>query len=371
MPPETINQPLVYNAVSLVDGTPKWTRETWTGAAPNFVARVRVAGLCRSDLKEAFGRRDVRRDFGHEMVLEVLSEEAGGGLRSGQRVVFDPHVALQRSTGFAPMFYARADAGTLRRAFVPVPTGMEDNIAVLAEPLACAVHSAERALAYFRTATQGQAPRNVAFTAAGLSSVLQACVLRQSGLSCDIYNRSPARPAYLRDHTPLERHGINVPREASEENFDIVVVSDAFSDEASIGRALRMVRPGGLVLLFGGTKSGETSALLSLPKDALRRSEGFVQVNVGGKPVTVGGTHGALRADFSRALALLSTPSWQPLFVALVERSIPVQELPELLQRLQAGQENNFLKTLVKTTIHENTGLTVSALRQNDKDTFR
>lgn len=360
MLPETVDRPLIYDAVSLASGKPAWMQETWRGEAPNFAARVRLAGLCRSDLKEAFERRDVRSDFGHEIVLEVHSTPAGAGLAPGQRVIFDPHVQLRRSTGFAPVLFAQGSPDTLKRAFVPVPQGMPDSVAVFTEPLACAVHAAEQALAHFRTASNGQPPRNVAFTAAGLASVLQAIVLRQSGLECDIYNRTPARPTYLRENTSLNRHGINFPPEAPKDSYDIVVVSDAFSDEASIQRALRVVRPKGLLLLFGGTKTGESSPLLSLPKDALRRSEGVALVTVRGKPLAIGGTHGALRCDFDRAQALLAAPASQPLFASLVGRSVPVRDLPGLMHRMHLGQEVNFLKTLVETTPGDGSGAATS-----------
>jgi threonine dehydrogenase-like Zn-dependent dehydrogenase len=368
MLPETVDRPLVYDAVSLASGKPVWMQETWGGVAPNFTARVRLAGLCRSDLKEAFGRRDVRSDFGHEMVLEIQSAPVGTSLAPGQRVIFDPHVRLRRSTGFAPVLYAQGDPETLKSAFVSIPEGMLDCVAVFTEPLACAVHAAEQALAHFRTASNGQAPRNVAFTAAGLSSVLQAIVLRQSGVECDLYNRTPARLAYLRGNTPLNRCGINFPLETPKDSYDIVVVSDALSDEASIQRALRLVRPRGLILLFGGTKTGESSLLLSLPKDALRRSEGFALVTVKDKPIAIGGTHGALRCDFDHAQTLLGTPASQLLFASLVDRSVSVQDLPELLHQLQLGRAVNFLKTLVETTPGDGSRSAVSDLRGKNKD---
>ena len=366
-----IGQQLIYDAVSQVNGEPTWTQMQWVGELPNFVAMVRIAGLCRSDLKEAFGQREVRTDFGHEIVLEVVAEEAGAGLSIGQRVIFDPHVALRRSTGFAPIFYAHGDAATLKRAFLSVPQGMPDSVAIFAEPLACAVHSGQKALAHYSTTTGGRPPRNVALTSAGFASVLQACVFRQSGLDCDIHNRTPARPAYIRARTQLDLHGINFPLEVPEDSYDIVVVSDAFSDEASIKRALYMVRPGGLILLFGGTKVGETSPLLGVRKDALRRSEGLLQVCVEGKAISVGGTHGALRPDFDRALSLLDAPGLRPLFASLVDRTVSVTDLPGLMHRLHSGQEHNFLKTLVETKSIENSGLAAAALPGGNKDLYR
>ncbi|WP_372424345.1 hypothetical protein [Salinarimonas chemoclinalis] len=346
---ETETTPTAFRVVEPNGGRPSWTWTTWRGPAPNLTARVRIAGLCRSDLKEAFGNRDVRRDFGHELVAEIVGVPLESGLAPGQRVVLDPHVEIRRSTGFARVMHAYAEPATLARAFLPVSDEMPDRIAVFAEPLACAVHSVRQALGHYRETGNETPPRRVAFTAAGLASLLQAFVLARSGIACEIFNRSPERLAVLRSRAALARTGISLREAEPESAYDIVVVSGAFSDEVSIERAWRMVRPDGVLLLFGGTKSGEYSAVLGLPTDALRRNQARAAIARGGKRAVVAGTHGARREDFTEALRLLALPDAGSFFTALVDRIVRVEELPALLLGLHHGEIASWSKTLVET----------------------
>lgn len=144
--------------------------------------RPRLAGICGSDLATISGRSSfyfsplVSMPFvpGHEVVGDLL--EDAGDLPAGTRVVLEPVIACA-ARGLDPCANCRAgDTGRCDRVtaghvkpglqigyceqtgggwsrgfvahrsqLVPVPDAMPDEVAVLLEPLSCAVHAALRA----------------------------------------------------------------------------------------------------------------------------------------------------------------------------------------------------------------------------------
>ena len=163
-------------------GEPRPAGQDWVRLRPL------LAGICGSDLALLTGRASpylsslVSMPFvpGHEIVGELIDEIPAGdgrdGLPSGTRVVLDPvlscrargvtpcvwcetghgnrcdHVTVGRiSAGLQTGFCADTGGGWAEQLVAhrdqlhPVPADVPDDRAVLAEPLACAVHSVRRA----------------------------------------------------------------------------------------------------------------------------------------------------------------------------------------------------------------------------------
>jgi cyclitol reductase len=342
--------PHLCSGVSLNDGKVVNGPLRWHGSPPNFAAAVNLAGLCRSDLKEATGGRAVRSDFAHELVLTVLETPSDTCFRPGDRVVFDPHVPLIRAGGFSKMFFARASANTLSRAFYRIPDAVRDEMAVLCEPMACAMHAARTLQRHYLTTSNG-ALKNVriGFTAAGLAAVLQAKILRIRGAHVQLFNRSAARLEGLRRQCVAEAVGASILDDAPSDAFDAVVAAGAYSDGNSMREAIRIVRPKGVVLLFGGTHPGECLSGTKLNIDDVRRGEKLEYMTIDGKSIYIAGTYGALSSDFEEAIALLGQPESELCLESILGDRVNLAELPTYIHDLNRGIRRTFGKSVIVT----------------------
>src|SRR5579871_2638389 len=131
---------VTYSRVELTGTGPVLKACSWENSADRLLLRVLTAGICRSDLKEIQRRRTLRSDFGHEVVAQVERAPALLPLRTGDRVVLDPHIAISRSSGFGEMMEAHGSSGELTAAFVKVPEDVPIRRLVMTEPLACISH---------------------------------------------------------------------------------------------------------------------------------------------------------------------------------------------------------------------------------------
>ena len=128
----------------------------------------------------------------------------------------------------------------------PVPGRLDPRVAAMVEPLACCLHGVERA-----EVREGE---TVAILGAGpIGLMLAACTADAGGLPILVGGR-PERRALAPQFGAVAGHG---------EGADVVIeaagTADAWRD------AVRLVRPGGTVVLFGGLPRGE-----EVPVDAYR-----------------------------------------------------------------------------------------------------
>lgn len=268
------------------------------GVAPWVVVLPRTVGLCSSDLKEVRRRRDVRSDFGHELVGEVHSSTVDA-LPPGLRVGLDPHVPVRRDTAFGDAMLLSAPEEALRAALPVIPEGTPDDRAVFTEPLACATHCAGNV----------RPGADVAVVGAGTAGVLLTVLLRLAGCRVTLVNRSRgrlealSRTALLHD-VPMESYdGIG------QGDHDTVVVTTAMLDDVTFETAWRLLPPAdGRLVLFGGIPAQWRMPGTGILLDAVRRGEQSRRVSRDGRDATVVGTHGATSADFASAAAVLARP---------------------------------------------------------------
>jgi len=349
-PPPAAAPPHLCSGVYLNDGKVVNEPLRWHGPPPNFAAAVNLAGLCRSDLKEAVGGRAVRSDFGHELVLTVLEAPSDTRFRAGDRVVFDPHVPLVRVGGFSSMFFARASSETLSSAFYAIPDRVRDEMAILCEPMACAMHAARTLQRHYLTASrQALNDIRIGFTAAGLAAVLQAKILRIWGAHVQLFNRSAARLEGLRQQRVAEAVDAAVLDDAPSDAFNVVVASGAYSDRDSLRDAIRIVRPEGVVLLFGGTHPGECLSGTDLNIDSIRRDERLEHVTLDGKGVYFAGTHGARPSDFEEAIALLGEQESELCLDSILGDRVNLAELPAYIDDINRGTRHTYSKSVIMT----------------------
>jgi 2-desacetyl-2-hydroxyethyl bacteriochlorophyllide A dehydrogenase len=237
-------------------------------AGPDDVlVRVRLAGLCGTDYRMWTGDRPVHYPLvmGHEFLGTV---DAVGArvtrVRPGERVVVEPNYSCGRCAlcleGNRNLCAERTaigidvDGGFAEHAVLPerccwpVPAGIPDGDALLAEPLAVVVRAVNRA-----RVTAGEA---VAVVGGGTLGLLALQVLHARGARVLVVSRTARRFEMARARGAAATHALpdgpleGVARRFSGREGVDAVVETAGTAEA-VSHALALVRPGGRVVLTG------------------------------------------------------------------------------------------------------------------------
>jgi 2-desacetyl-2-hydroxyethyl bacteriochlorophyllide A dehydrogenase len=267
------------------------------------VVRPRLSAICGSDLhgfREASPRRIPPLIMGHETVGKISS--VGAGVRAdrvGERVVVKPMLGCGACEHCRSGDVNRCAAGRLlgrdlpggfaeavvvpSTAAEPIPAALSDDVAVLTEPLANAVHVARRGVEKGST---------VLVIGSGPIGVLMARAALLDGAS-RVFITDPAserlRFAEAQGAERLEGDDLAVAvREATGgEGVDLVIDAAGFETTWALG--LSAVRTGGRMFQVG----------LGAPSGAL---DYFAVL---GKEVSITGSYAWSEQDFERALELL------------------------------------------------------------------
>ncbi|HUX00721.1 MAG: alcohol dehydrogenase catalytic domain-containing protein [Phycisphaerae bacterium] len=210
--------------------------------------RVRMAGICRTDLEIVKGYMGFRGVLGHEFVGVAES-----GRHAGRRVVGEINCPCGRCDlcreGLATHCRRRTVLGIEGRdgAFAerlalpeenlhPVPDTVPDEQAVFAEPLAAAIQIGRQ--------VDFHPGEEVVVLGDGRLGQLVAQVLRAWNVQPTVVGRSPTKLAIL------ERLGIAVvPEREARPAADTRVVVECTGSPDGLGMALRFVRPRGTIVL--------------------------------------------------------------------------------------------------------------------------
>jgi threonine dehydrogenase-like Zn-dependent dehydrogenase len=158
--------------------------------------------------------------------------------------------------------------------------------------------------------------------------VLIAGLADLAGAEVALHNRGRDRLDFLAERGVLPAA---VGREVPPDSQDVVVVATSFVFPDLLRDALGLVRPGGVVMLYGGTKAGDRLPDLDCDLDTVRRGECAWMAGWRGKPVVVGGSYGTGPADFPRAVAALAGGL---VVEPLVTGEVALADLPAELGRL-------------------------------------
>lgn len=222
--------------------------------AGEALVRVRLAGICHTDLELARGYMGFVGTLGHEFVGEVAALPAAAqpptGLAVGQRVVGEINASCQHcptcQAGLGRHCPQRTVLGILARdgAFAdyltlplanlwPVPAAVPDEAAVFVEPLAAALEILEQVAV--------RPTDRVVVLGDGKLGQLVARVLRLAGAEVLVVGRYPAKLALL------EAVGIATRLDPPAERVDVVV--ECTGRAAGLAQAMRLVRPRGTLVL--------------------------------------------------------------------------------------------------------------------------
>ena len=245
--------------------------------AGEILLATRAVGLCGTDVK-AFRRGHPYFQppcvLGHELVGVVHELGPDVGMFSvGDRVVCAPYVecggcaACKRGRGElceskafvsgALQEYVLVPADIVRRGTFLIPDGISDDVATLAEPLACAVNGIERA-----GVERGDSVLVVGGGPMGALLALLAKAITPRVLVSEI---APPRAARLRKLGLSVAEPALAPLDAAlvasfgAPNADRVLI--AVGDREGAEAAIAKTAPGGTALVFGGLAKGERLAV--------------------------------------------------------------------------------------------------------------
>ncbi len=216
--------------------------------------RLRLAGICDTDLQLAKGYMGFRGIPGHEFVGEVVECDQREWI--GRRVVGDinascgscedcnagngHHCARRTVLGILGRSGCLAEQFALpTRNLVQLPDELSDEDAVFAEPLAAGQHVLDE--------VRGSGAHGVAILGDGKLGLLTALALRASGVEVTVIGHHASKLVIAGDagmKTLLEEE-LDDP--LTDSSFDLVV--EATGNPGGLSRAFNIVRPRGTVVL--------------------------------------------------------------------------------------------------------------------------
>ena len=234
--------------------------------AGEAVVKVRLAGICGTDLELISGYMAYRGVLGHEFVGEVVvtaGNGSGTGASEGAELA-QRRVVGEINVGCGRCHACRADLerhcpnrtvlGVLGRDgsfaeylclpprnLLPVPDSVPDEMAVFCEPVAAACEILEQ--------VKFDGRETIAVLGDGRLGAVVAMVLAAEGLNPVLAGRHPEKLARLGElglRTNLENK--------MEPGFDVVV--DCTGNPAGFERAVALTRPRGRIVLKSTTASG-------------------------------------------------------------------------------------------------------------------
>ena len=277
----------------------------------DVLVQVEVALTDGTDLK-AFRRghpvllRKLPSPFGHEF--------CGIDVATGRRVVAANSAATDERGGpiellngaYAELLVVPAAIASVN--LLPVPPGLEPEVAAMVEPLACCLRGVERAAI--------QPGDRVAILGAGPIGLMLAACVADAGGRAEVVGGRAQRRALAPEFGGAAGHG---------EGADVVI--EAAGTAEAWQRALELVRSGGTALYFGGRESGA-----ELRVDAYRLHY---------EELTLRGSFHHAPRHVRAALAFLASGAypWERLITHRVRR----EDVPALL----ADPPHDYLKAAV------------------------
>lgn len=307
----------------------------------HVVLKPQFVGVCRSDLKELQGTRHGRRDFGHEIVAEVIHTPSRSALPNGSWVVLDPHVPITRDSGFSELVVMRGTARALERSVVPLAASPH-RAGVFVEPLACVEH----ALAHMAVPPTAR----WLILGAGHAGFLMYAVLHSEQRPVQLANRSPQRLTELAAAGLAREGDVLGWDELESASYDGVCVATAMASTDIVESAAKAVRRGGRLHVYGGT-SPDFPLWRGCNLDTLRRNCLEATVDGPNGELEVSGSHGASRQHFERSIARLGLGRRSPSLTELGSKTLcligPETDLDGLAHILNHGGSASTRKPIL------------------------
>ncbi|MGV9269573.1 alcohol dehydrogenase catalytic domain-containing protein [Kitasatospora sp. NPDC003701] len=353
------NLPATYVTTTLKDGVVSLGAHAFPQdalGADTVVIRPDHLGICRADVKEILGSRDVMEDrgplFGHELVGPVAFAGAGTGFEEGDLVTLNPNITSTRTTGFAEYVLVHGTKEQLDQAVVRVPEPRLRGGVWMPEPFACIVHALGKLLEL--TGLPSLRGRRVGIIGAGCAGLMFAMYARHLGASVAVFNRGEPRRAFAQQQGILAEGEIHPLTDAAAQahrgGFDIVIVAPTVATAELLETAAGLATDGAVLFVYGGTRKGDTFPVGGADIDALRRQERIESVTYGGKRIDVSGAYGCLREDYEEGFRLHARHPRDFPLERLASRRITLDEFPRRVMELATGEADFPGKVLITLT---------------------
>jgi len=258
---------------------------------PFILIKTLYCGVCNSDIKEIRGERISRRDFGHEIVGVIISSNVFAN-RVGSYVTLDPHVPVDRNTGFSNYMCISGIKENLEKALIIIPSG--HPVYILSEPLACAYHAVNRLLG------SGHECKKILVYGAGTFGYLIYSILKKMGKEVFIGNRSIKRLNDLHKNNLVEHKDFD----SNGQKYDTVLLTASIIGIETIDSIFDKISETSTILLFGAVKQEEPFNLYEI-----RNNELLSKIPYKNKMLTMIGNSGATAPDFSQSIDFIKQNS--------------------------------------------------------------
>ncbi|MEV0279776.1 dehydrogenase [Streptomyces sp. NPDC050610] len=330
--------------------------------------RILRAGICGTDLQiRRRIRPDAARTLGHEGVAEIHSETPSESDPRRRFTLFNPvaphnqeHILGHSYDGiFQPAYHPDIIPGG-GPPLVPAAPALVADLAILTEPIATVLYA-------WDLLTSAGPVGTVGVWGAGTTGLLAALVGELRGYEVELMHHRPARLDYVEHRHVLHRSRLRGRHSGwpAEERYDAAFL--CLPREAAAGglsEAVRHVRPGGVIDLFGGFGPGDRhDRLPGQDLGAIRRSNVCGRPDAeplraastdGGKPLHLTGHRGTSRAHLESAQELLLRAPER--FAPLVTHVVSLAELDACLDAMAASSGpspllGEYIKVAVDPTL--------------------
>lgn len=301
------------------------------------VVRPIAVGLCISDVKEAKGLRVLRRDFGHEVYGEVVRSDVSS-LPPHKRVILDPHIDIQRTTGFADLMMVSGNTSQVRQALLEIDDSVDPFRAIYVEPLACAIHACRK---LEESMDRSMDRARIGVIGAGVAGVAIALSAANRGAEVQILNRSEGKLSRLSQLSLASGISLSLLRDLKANSLDAVVIATTYLTADLLSSSSLGLYQNGRILLYGGQQPNAKGDGVE-HIDKIRREERIAPVSILGKQVNLVGSYGAKRTDFMLAIDYLDEKSFP-----LSDLTTQIIDLDELVRYLNHITVESHDKKLV------------------------
>lgn len=322
-------------------------------ARESLVIEINYMGICRADVKEIIGSRDIPKDrgplFGHEIVGRIIFKTKGlTSYQIGDRVTFNPNITPNRTTGYAEILRVSGSVEEITRAVIKIPDLLNPNDCWLPEPFACIVHSYKILL--HKTSQKSLKNKKIAIIGAGNSGILFGLEAIYLGGEVSFFNRGEMRLAFIKNQSIVPSAKLHlfdqIPKHADE--YDIVIVVPTKIDQEILKYSHQLVKNLGLVFLYGGTRANDKYLDTTLDIDKIRRNELLEYIQFNSKSVNVLGAYGCDTSDFEDAIKFYQHEHNHFPLEKLISKEIKLSDFPSLIESMAKGESDYPGKVLVK-----------------------
>ncbi|MDX2049867.1 MAG: alcohol dehydrogenase catalytic domain-containing protein [Rickettsiaceae bacterium] len=298
------------------------------------LARVIYCGICNSDIKEINNERISRRDFGHELLAQILQTSTTVNIPINQYVVLDPHIKIERGTGFSEYLLLTGTSENLEKALIKVPS--KSVVFTCVEPLACALHAIKR---LFPTGKDILGKR-VLIHGCGTFGYLMFLILKYYKADVKLSNRDLIRLNYIHDR--IDQDIQKLDSEKDYDFFDSIIIAQSFINIQDIEALVPYANKFCNILLFGAIHKNEHSLY------EIRNKELNLSANISNKNVTLVGSLGAKNKDFKDSIKLLNDIKFRKKVTKYIVEIVDKEKGLKIINNMALKTKKYYGKIVVK-----------------------